>query len=225
VSEVAQEERAQSILVRYLQGTPLYLTPDLPEKLPDLVRHLRERRRLLDLIKSDGRGITSDSTWAQLLSEVVRNVNRLPHGEEERLSATLAVLEQVIPDAPLHEVWRSVREQIISNVDVLSGWPHYPLRRVHEESPVTRENGRYFTVIDGERCEIIGDRTEKEERWDYIADDCTRSYGSVQSVIRLVALVNICREIVSRPRQFPESLLVTLPENGRDFFSTLAMAS
>jgi hypothetical protein len=214
VSTSAQEGRENRIIVRYRQGTLSYLIPDLPTELPRLVQHLRQQGRIDDLVKWDGQGVALGSTWPHLLLEIVRNASRLPSEGPERLAAILAVLEEMCSDAPPADVWLRVRDRILENVDILSGWAHYPLRGIRERSPVIREDGRYFTVIDGERCEIIGARTEREERWDYNGDDCTRSYGAIWSLIRLPALLNICREISSRPQQFPQSILVALPENG-----------
>jgi len=206
------------IIVRYRQGVPLYVPPDLPERLAECRDCLRDGKDLQILIKATGApcgwGIPEEGTWPQLVKEVVHLLDAMPEGRKERRIALIGALEALCAGSSPEEIWSSVKPKLLSDVELISGWTHSYARQSHLEQPVVKDGQRYYMSVDGQPCEVIGKRTELEERLDYIADSCTKSYRALHVLMRLAALVNICLEIHSNPDGFPSSLLLVLPEDG-----------
>lgn len=206
------------LIVRYRYGTPIYIVPDLQEKLKKAVKTLKAGGKLQDLIKpindGSGWGIHQDSTWFHLIQEVLKVFEQPSEGKTDRKKAVLCVFETLCSSDKDIEIWHEVKVKILAHVDLLSGWTHSHFRWSHQREPVSRKEGKYYVHLNGQICEIIGKRTEKEERWDYIADSCVQTYGAIHSLFKLVALVNICLDFQVHPEQYPSSMLLVLPENG-----------
>jgi hypothetical protein len=206
------------LIVRYRHGTPIYIMPDLPNRLKEAVRHIKAGGRLTDLIKpindGSGWGIHQESTWFQLIQEVISVFEQPSEGKVDREKAVLCVLETICSNEKDTEIWHAAKEEIFKYIDILSGWSHSYFRWSHQTEPVVKKEGKYYVYLHGQVCEIIGKRTEKEERWDYIADSCSPTYGAIHSLFKLIALVNICLDFQSNSRQYPASMIIVLPENG-----------
>jgi len=205
------------LIVRYRHGTPIYIVPNLQEKLKEAVEHLNAGGRLQDLIKpindGSGWGVHQDSTWFHLIEEVLKVFRQPPEEETNREKEVLYVLEALFSRNKDVEIWDEVKDRILTHIDLLSGWTHSHVRWSHKSEPVLRKEEKYYVYINGQICEIVGKRTEKEERWDYIADSCVRTYGAIHSLFKLVALVNICLDFQVHPEQYPLNMLLVLPEN------------
>lgn len=184
------------LIIRYRHGTPIYPTLDLLDRLKQAVEHIKAGDKLQNLIKpiSDGSGwgIHQDSTWFHLIEEIMHIFEQPSEGKTDRKNAVLCVLEAVCSSNKDVEIWHEVKSKILEHVDLLSGWSHSHSRSFHQMQPVLRKEGKYYVRLNGQICEIIGQQTEKEERWDYIAESCVRTYGTIHSLCKLVALVNIC---------------------------------
>lgn len=206
------------LIVRYRHGTPIYPTLDLLDRLKQAVEHIKAGDKLQNLIKpiSDGSGwgIHQDSTWFHLIEEIMHIFEQPSEGKTDRKNAVLCVLEAVCSSNKYVEIWHEVKSKILEHVDLLSGWSHSHSRSFHQMQPVLRKEGKYYVHLNGQICEIIGQQTEKEERWDYIAESCVRTYGPIHSLCKLVALVSICSDFQAHPEQYPPSMLIVLPENG-----------
>ena len=206
------------LIVRYRRGTPIYPVLDLQDKLKESIQHIKADGRLSDLIKpindGSGWGIHQESTWFHLIQEVIRVFEKPPEGKINREKAVLCILEAICSHEKDTEIWHAAKAEILKYIDVLSGWSDSHFRWFHQMEPVLRKEGKYYVYLNGQVCEIIGRRTEKEERWDYIADSCARTYGAIHSLFKLIALVNICLDFQSNPEQYPSSMIIVLPENG-----------
>lgn len=221
LGKLNKDERAiqNKLIVRYGHGgAPIYPMPDLPNRLKEAVEHIKAGGKLRDLIKpindGIGRGIHQDSTWFQLIKEVIGVFEQPTEGKTDHEKAVLCVLEALYSSNKDIEIWHVVKTQILEHINLLSGWTHSHFRWSHQTEPVLRKEGKYYIHLNGQVCEVRGKRTEKEERWDYIADSCLRTYGAIQSLFKLTALVNICLDFQVHPEQYPSSMLLVLPENG-----------
>jgi len=206
------------LIVRYRHGTPIYPMLDLLDKLKESIQHIKAGGRLSNLIKpindGSGWGIHQEITWFQLIQEVIRVFEQPSEGKVDREKAVLCFLEAICSNKKDTEIWHAAKAEILKYIDILSGWSHSHFRWSHQTGPVLRKEGKYYVYLNGQVCEIIGKRTEKEERWDYIADSCSRTYGTIHSLFKLIALVNICLDFQSNPEQYPSSMIIVLPENG-----------
>lgn len=203
------------IICRFRAGRRIYVEANLPEALATITDHIEKGCAVEQLISWDKYGLTEESTWPHLVKEVLRSFSAFPgdvRSREERLGAARRVLRAMsIPAATAKDAWLAASTALLQDIDLLSGWTHSPMRPGPHGQSVWRENAKYYAVIEGKKHEILGLRTEEEERWDFVADDCTKSYGAVHSLIKLAALSNICREYRSYSSGFPEHVAVMLP--------------
>jgi len=210
------------LIVRYRHGIPIYPTLDLQHKLKEALEHIKEGGKLRDLIKpindGSGWGIHQESTWFHLIQEIMHIFEQPPEGKVAREKALLCVLEALCYSKKDKEIWDKVKAKVFKYIDLLSGWNYSFSYRLHQTNPVLRKEGKYYVRLNGQICEITGRRTEKEERWDYIYDSCLGTYGEIQSLLKLVALLNICLDFQFHPEQYPTSVLIVLPENGGAHF-------
>lgn len=108
--------------------------------------------------------------------------------------------------------WEAAKRTLLNYVDVISGWEHSSSRQWQLSEPVWREGGHYFTQLFGEVREIIGRRTEKEERWDFVADSAEHAYKPLHLVLRIIALICIADLYKQSPAKFPASIEVAFHE-------------
>lgn len=210
------------LIVRYRHGMPIYPKLDLQDKLKEALEHIKKGFKLHDLIKpindGSGWGIHSDSTWFRIIQEVLNVFEQPSEGRGDREKALLCVLEALCSSKKDEEILDKLKTKVLKHVDLLSGWSHSFSYWHHQINPVLRKEGKYYVQMNGQMCEIIGMRTEKEERWDYVADSCLGTYGEIQSLFKLVALLNICLDFQLNPKQYPPSMLIVLPENSGAHF-------
>jgi len=206
------------LIVRYQNGEQIYIEPNLQEKLKKSVKHLKAGGQLQDLIKQidnrNGGGIEKDSTWFYLIQEVLKVFERPPKGRTEREKAMLCFLEAICSYEKDREIWHAVKTITFKYADILSGWDYYKPTLYPQNEPIRRINGKYHIDSNDEICEILGVKTDKEERWDYIKNSCDSTYGAMHSLFKLVSLVNICLDFQKNPKRYPSSVMLVLPENG-----------
>jgi methylamine utilization protein MauJ len=215
-----------SIFIRHPQIGPLEVPPDIRERLGEALDHIESGERIEDLIQTTCTpswwGIEVNSTWPQLLKEACDRL-RVPEdrGGPERVAVLLSVIRAVLATEPGLSTWEVAKREILNSIDVISGWEHCFHRRWSRTDPVWRENGRYFTQLQGQVHEITGRRTEQEERWDFIANAAEHKYGSLHLVLRIICLICIADLYTQAPTRFPSSVEVALQEQlGRATFFT-----
>ncbi|HTG36508.1 MAG TPA: methylamine utilization protein MauJ [Thermoanaerobaculia bacterium] len=205
-----------SIFMRHPQSGPLEVQPDIRERLDEALNHLASGGRIEDLIRITStpswRGIEASSTWAQLLKETCDKLRVPEHGGSERVAILFSVLQAALAAEPGPPTWEAAKHALLNSVDIISGWEHSSSRQWHRAEPVWREGGHYFTQLFGEVHEIIGRRTEQEERWDFVADSAEHAYKPLHLVLRIIALICIADLYKRSPARFPASIEVSFYE-------------
>lgn len=209
-----------SCLIRYRYGTRLELQPDLLPFLRRILGQVTNAEQLAHHVRQAGDGlgwgIHAESTWARLIQELLERNRADNRQEREKCDlAVLSVLRDIVEAEPGLAMWSRASAALVDNIDRLSGWEFSPYHRWQAMEPVEREaDGRYYVETRQGRVEIIGRRTYDEERFDHVASSMTGKYGSIHSVLRVVALIHICDELQSGEKP-PESLELVLPEDAQ----------
>jgi methylamine utilization protein MauJ len=205
-----------SIFIRHPQIGPLEVKPNIRERLCDTLDHIESGGRIDDLIRITSTpswwGLDANSTWPQLLKETCDNLRVPEEGGPERVTILFSLLRAVLAAEPGLPTWETAKCTLLDSIDVISGWEHSFLSRWQHNEPVWREEGRYFTRLGGQVHEIIGRRTEQEERWDFIANAAEHTYRPIHLVLRLVSLICIADLYKQSPAKFPSSIEVALHE-------------
>jgi hypothetical protein len=212
------EINQKRLIVRYLNGTPIYPFPDLYDKLKEAIKYIKEGVMISNLIKTNYHGIdygiNLESTWFQLIKEVFDVFEKFPEGKVEREKVVLSLMEAICFFKEDYKNWHLVKEKILKNIDVLSGWNQRYYSNFYKTFPLIEQDGKYYIYINGQICEIASSRTkEKEEKWGFITESCTRTYGSIQLLLKFISLVYICLDFQSNPEKYPSSMLIVLPES------------
>lgn len=161
----------------------------------------------------EGGTLPPEDTWGQLIWETIDAVYR-PGGVDPAFHIALkGALEQIASDGRPSRKWRNTKRYILEHIDCLSFWSESPQRLMIIEYRAMKRDGKYYATIDGEEVEIVGIKTEQEERQRFISGAFTAHYGGLMPLISLMALVNICMDIVAHPTEYPSSVRLHLPEN------------
>ena len=205
-----------SIFIRHPQIGPLEVQPDIRERLREALTHVVSGGRLEELIRTTSTrswwGIDANSTWTQLLKETCDNLRVPEGGGSERIAVLFSVLEAVLAAEPGVPSWEAAKHTLLNSIDIISGWEGSSIRQWHRIEPVWRQEGHYFTRLAGQVHEIIGRRTEREERYDFIANSAEHGYRPIHMVLRIIALICIADLYEQSPAKFPTSIEVALHE-------------
>src|SRR5258708_26215145 len=98
------------------------------------------------------------------------------------------------------------------HVDVLSGWKRLKATRPHAlMGDIKRDkDGKYYMIDNGERTDVIGAKTQEEEKFDYIVNDATSKYGRLGNIFHLIGLIAIGEQYEAHPKHFSERVVCSL---------------
>lgn len=162
-----------------------------------------------------GWGIAAESTWAQIVWELIDELEKTMPADRAKWIPALQAYLRIGSDltVPVPERWQKAKELLHANVDVLSGWQRSPYRQLAATSKVYRQNGTYFQK-DGDRTyELYGAKTALEERVDHIASSLGNTYGSLRELIQVIALCNLQEAFEKRPAEFSTAVTISLSES------------
>lgn len=219
-------EEVKTPIIRYRKGTllriPFELIRDLKAEIGMARLDAAKRRERVKLIADGaGWGIAVESTWAQLLSELVYEFERAAaHRTDESWREVLAAhVEHSCQDGEAKTMWPKLREFIHENIDLLSGWKWSHKRTFAGSMEVYRRDGKYLVKTDEGEAEITGAKTAIEERLDYIADSILSEGGLLYYCLKVLALINTERFCRANPDALPKSVRIVLGEgDGGTFF-------
>jgi hypothetical protein len=217
------EKEKKNLLVVYRQGSEIFINPDFHLQLPGILRLIKDGRPLEGEIKLGhhilGWGILPEYVWIEFVRELIEDLVRYEENPQTKTAAAIDVIESIIGSSSPELAWKNAKEAILDRIDVLSGWNTARYRQGFANEAVTRENGHYYTKVGGQICEVLGRRTEIEERWDYIAESCTRNFGALRVLLQALCLHNICLDFSQQPDIYPKGIVITLQEiNGQPHY-------
>ncbi|HEY8671953.1 MAG TPA: hypothetical protein VIL63_14010, partial [Terriglobales bacterium] len=88
---------------------------------------------------------------------------------------------------PPETAWAVLREYVLKNVDTLSGWAASHVRIFSERDQIFRgDDGLYYQRgEDGTLYQVIGAKTLRETRLDFISDQLLRNHGNLRQPLEL----------------------------------------
>ena len=212
------------MFIRYRHGTELRIPPAIKPQLRDMVRRLESnephetmfRQAIRDIRDGSGPGIAVDATWAAAMHETFRAFERDGALDEQTKQVLLELLNLLTRDQSLTEMWDELRAFIHLHVELLSGWQAVKgYRGSSFFGEIQRDaDGTHYVVEHGQKIRVIGAKTAEEERFQYIADDCTHRYGRIARILRLIALIDIADQYARYPHHFSDRIVCLLPDTG-----------
>lgn len=217
----AKPEEPKTPIVRYRKGTLLRVPFDLIKALQadiGLIKlDLKQRQEKVQALKDGmGRGVAVESTWTQLLNELIQEYERASRDRKDEAwrEVLRQFLELAYEDAPAEKTWPKVREFLYANIDQLSGWKWCAKRLFAGSMGVFRRDGKYFVKSEEGEAEIVyGAKTAVEERLDFTADSISSYGGLLNLCLKALALVNSEKRFRADPAAFPSSLRIELGES------------
>ena len=215
------EIQTPSIFVRFRFGKRLDIEPNIKIGLKAGLEIFQKSKDLhkdficaIEEIKDgSGSGIHPNSTWLALFREILENYSRRSKLDEETKKCLIKLFELILKKKSIQDNWDNIKEFIIKNINILSGWQQRNQYFTPFEKEVFRENGKYYFIEDGEKIQVIGAKTAEEERFDYIAEDVSGPYGLVGQLLRSIALIDIAEEYKKNPKHFKKNIVCSLPDN------------
>lgn len=207
----------KELAIRYRKGTLKYVSLNVIEQFREnadiSLRDFAERKdRAKQILDGSGWGIAIESTWVQLLSEIVQEFERTNQRGDQSWRPILADYVRLITeDRPVKDLWDDVKKFLYKNIDVLSGW-NWSARKSISSHQVYYRDGQYFYKDGDEEIQIFGIRTDIEERVDFIADSLTMKHRPLNILMKAFALTNIERLARVAPEEFPPSVKLYLGE-------------
>ena len=121
------------------------------------------------------------------------------------------MLELVLQRPPA-EAWGQLREFLIQNVDVLSGWSSSFRRALSERDQIFRgDDGLYYqNGEDGKLYQVIGAKTLSETHLDFITDQILRAYGNLRLPIELFSWFGISVDFEENSATYPKAMKAVL---------------
>lgn len=209
-----------SPFIRYLSGTRFAVTPDIRIKLAELLPLLENQEELntrlgeavhqrrMDYLQSKG----SESTWPVVLHELLKSL-----GRDKNIEPILPILKQIIElvlnENQFSEVWEKLRETILENADLLSGWQDYIQSRPFLRGVKKENDGTYTMQHNGRKVLVQGGKTEEEERFAFIISDATRPHWRLNSLFKFLTLFAIADEFNRSPADFHERTICQMSES------------
>lgn len=217
-------EGEKNIFVRFRHGLRLYIKNNIREELRKAVDALRKnpnhaavfKELIQDIKDGSGRGIHPDSTWISAVKEIFDNYERDRQTiQAETKDAVIEILDMLTKANRIEDNWEKIQKYIIENIDILSGWKRLQEYRGHSFfGDIKRDkNGRYYMIENKKRIEVIGAKTQQEERFDYIVNDAISKYGRIGNILHLISLIAIGEQYKSHPEHFSKGTICNLPDS------------
>ena len=129
------------------------------------------------------------------------------------LAPRLEMLQRMIQRPPA-KAWEQLREYLIQNVDVLSGWSSSFRRTFSERDQIFRgDDGLYYQYgEDGKLYQVIGAKTLRETHLDFITDQILRAYGNLRLPIELFSWFAISVDFEENSGTYPKAMKAVLSE-------------
>jgi hypothetical protein len=115
---------------------------------------------------------------------------------------------------PPESGWTVLRKYVLKNVDTLSGWAASHVRVFSERDQIFRgDDGLYYRhAEDGTLHQVIGAKTLRETRLDFISDQLLRNYGNLRQPLELFSWFAISYDFEENADAYPKSMKASLGE-------------
>ncbi|MGH9745153.1 MAG: methylamine utilization protein MauJ [Candidatus Acidiferrales bacterium] len=121
---------------------------------------------------------------------------------------------EIMTQGPPAKAWGLLRNYLIQNVDLLSGWTSSFRRAMSERDQIFRgDDGLYYKYgDDGELCQVIGAKTLRETHLDFITAQVIHTYGNLRLPIEIFSWFAIGTDYQDCPSTYPTAMKAVLSE-------------
>jgi hypothetical protein len=211
------------LFVRYRHGNKIIVQPDIGRKLRETVRLLEMDSNYKNIFSSliepindggSGPGVHPESTWYAAIKEIfeVYEPHNKPVSESLRLKI-IGFLRLISDRRVVENKWDDIKAYIMEHIEELSGWSNYSSHRPYLQNVERDSNGEYFQIESGQKIIISGTKTEKEEKYEFIANDFGIKYGRIKKLLNMVALLDIANQCTRRREDFSPHIKCLIPES------------
>lgn len=217
-------EGEKSIFVRFRHGFKLFVKNNIKEKLQIVIAELKKnpdhdavfKNLIKDMREFSMLGVHPDSTWFCTVKEIFDGYEMYREKiDEETKSAVIELLDIISKAKNIEDDWDKIKKHIERHIEVLSGWKRLKANRLHVLiSDIKRDkDGKYYMIENGERIDVIGAKTQGEEKFDYIVNDATSKYGRLGNIFHLIGLIAIGEQYAAHPEHFSERVVCSLHDD------------
>lgn len=208
------------IFVRYPSGTKMSINRNIFLDIPKILKlfgHPEKRAEYIQYKQIHGNTyVDQNSTWVQTAIELLDHVEKNTTNASAIYKVIQKILRQLkkLPDSQNpHEIWSKIRKIVVDNAEVLDPWrPRSWSRDVQRD-----KNGDYFFIDEeGNKCNIIGQKTLNEEKLDSFVSSAVQSFGVINAIIRFVALFFISNDYKKNKKQYRQNWVCYMPEQKTD---------
>jgi hypothetical protein len=196
------------------EGGSGYVLPNVLSEIVKAVIERLERESADDVLlslRSAGRQILARDTssqgagnvWNFFLYHYLRQ-----DGIETPSTASRINLLKLMLSGPPATAWNAVRTVILKDVDELSGWSRSFQKELRERDQVWRaEDGNYYRKEpDGTVYRVIGVRTLREARLDFITEQVAREFGNIRLFLQFFSWLMISNDFVEHHDLYHNSM-------------------
>ena len=214
-------KKGESLFLRFRCGGPNRINMDIIEKLSC---YIEENKRVNDPFQAFqnlirpiddgmGSGISFDSTWYRLFEEIYidyRDASK-KHFDFLLLSQFFEIL---IKNQSINETWLEIKSFVLANIEKLSLWEYSYNKIFAERDNVQRyDDGTYFAYHEGDLCQITGQKTLEEEKFDYIMSTTLEETGVIYKLSKIISLIFISIDFKENNEKYPKGINIRLPES------------
>ncbi|MFH1200978.1 MAG: methylamine utilization protein MauJ [bacterium] len=209
----------KSLFIRYSRGNKLPIENNLPEIIQEIVGNVKKQDDLLIYLESKTKkqydmhifGVSLESTWYQIIKELHKEVEE--HGKTNfDLLGLLIILAET---KSLKRGWNKIKKFLLDNIDIFI---KKEIRRsafiAPDDEIIKGKDGKYYVKRDGKIItEIIGIKTELEERFNYLSANAKNRYGQIHLILKFITLYFIHLHFKKFFKNYPKSVICVLPES------------
>lgn len=206
--------------VYFVSGTSVY-PPNTLYKCLNTALAATEQKPIREVLKEFAKvgdvggqwAVLPDGWWYHFLLTYLNYFRNNFSAPEEMEKSALEILKLIAGRTP-DAVWPELAKYITADIDNLSGWAKSWIKESAERSNVFKgEDGNYFFKdCDGTLIQIVGAKTARETRLDFITDQILRSYGCLWQVFNVFSAFGISYEFERDAAAFPRSMKAVLVE-------------
>ena len=210
--------------IRFRHGNKLSLKSNIRESINIFLKAYKRdsgqafKEIIKDIADGSGWGIHPDSTWFRTIQELFELYKDWEKSEKEKaLSAIVGILKILSRNTNIEDTWNVTIKKIENNIEVLSCWKFYYIKKISEEHKIIRgQDGTYYQIENGSRITVIGLKTIEENKFAYINDDIERDFGKIGSLIKLIEMLFISLDFQKNPQLYRHELSYLLSESNNN---------
>lgn len=213
-------QKGESLFIAFRHGSVNRIDMNIVDNINELLSDLNTNNlSLKDILKAKikknddgwGEGISNQSIWFKMIDEL-NNESQAINFDRKIL---IEIFEIIVQNPTERKLWKNLKKMLIDKIKTISGWEDY--YRIRSYSMITNvkrcSDGSYVGRSDGEKVILLGHRTDREEKYDYIVKSLLDEYGHMQLLLKFISIIMITINYNRKPSEYPNTVNIYLGEN------------